>query len=402
MKVAPAIRDGGDDPGTFSVSGAVGLGTPIEAGDLTGSHGVPIVSGIAGATVTGTPPGAGYALVSTSTSAAGWSAVMTNPMTTIDDIIVAGASGVPGRLGKGSDGQVLTVDPTTHHLLWATPTALTNPMTTKGDVILGDTGGTPTRLAAGTSTFVLTSNGAAAFPSWQAGGGGGGSDLVQTYSGAGSVYIPGLRGDPAVLPASPNINDDEFEAFSGWTTLGTVSTSNVSDKASHWHGKTSCASVINGIYKAIPSLPCTIIIKMTSFALDPAGTTHPSIGIMLLDSTPTAIREFSFNMTTSGIGVSLRRYTSRTAFSSSVDVAVNQTGGTTFYPLSTVPVFLKLLVTSSSSVTFSYSFNGDIYITPASLSAISPTITPAYFGILLSDPVSTSTPEVFVDYIRIT
>lgn len=44
-----------------------------------------------------------------------------NPMTTQDDLIVGGASGVPARLAKGSDGQVLTVDPTTHHLIWATP-----------------------------------------------------------------------------------------------------------------------------------------------------------------------------------------------------------------------------------------------------------------------------------------
>ena len=46
---------------------------------------------------------------------------MTNPMTTQDDIIVGGASGTPARLGKGTDGQVLTVDPSTHHLVWATP-----------------------------------------------------------------------------------------------------------------------------------------------------------------------------------------------------------------------------------------------------------------------------------------
>jgi hypothetical protein len=52
----------------------------------------------------------------------GWSS---NPMTTQDDIIIGGvpSGGVapPVRLGKGTDGQVLTVDPTTHHLLWATP-----------------------------------------------------------------------------------------------------------------------------------------------------------------------------------------------------------------------------------------------------------------------------------------
>ena len=50
---------------------------------------------------------------------------LTNPMTTQDDVIVGGAvtGGVaaPARLGKGTDGQVLTVDPTTHHLTWATP-----------------------------------------------------------------------------------------------------------------------------------------------------------------------------------------------------------------------------------------------------------------------------------------
>jgi hypothetical protein len=173
------------------------------------------VNTVSGITVSGTPS-AGQGLVATGSGTAAWSTIMSDPMTTRgdiidrnasnvtarlgigaagkilssdgtdvswgngpmttqDDIIVGGTSGAPARLGKGSDGQVLTVDPTTHHLLWATPsTGFSNPMTTKGDVILGDTGGTPTRLGAGTSTFVLTSNGAAAFPSWQAGGGGGG------------------------------------------------------------------------------------------------------------------------------------------------------------------------------------------------------------------------------------
>jgi hypothetical protein len=46
---------------------------------------------------------------------------MSNPMTTAGDLIVGGASGTPARLAKGSDGQVLTVDPTTHLLVWATP-----------------------------------------------------------------------------------------------------------------------------------------------------------------------------------------------------------------------------------------------------------------------------------------
>jgi hypothetical protein len=48
---------------------------------------------------------------------------MTNPMTTAGDLIVGGSSGAPGRLAKGTDGQVLTVDPATHLLIWATPAA---------------------------------------------------------------------------------------------------------------------------------------------------------------------------------------------------------------------------------------------------------------------------------------
>lgn len=49
------------------------------------------------------------------------SLLMTNPMTTQDDLIIGGASGAPTRLPKGSDSTVLTVDPATHHLIWAAP-----------------------------------------------------------------------------------------------------------------------------------------------------------------------------------------------------------------------------------------------------------------------------------------
>lgn len=87
-----------------------------------------------------------------------------SPLTTQDDLIVAGSGGTPDRLGKGSDGQVLTVDPTTHHLAWKTPSGLTNPMTNAGDIIRGGLAGAPTRVGVGSDTQVLTVNGST--PAW--------------------------------------------------------------------------------------------------------------------------------------------------------------------------------------------------------------------------------------------
>lgn len=94
---------------------------------------------------------------------------LANPLTTQDDLWVGGASGAPARLAKGTDGQVLTVDPATHHLVWATPASgLTNPMTTAGDLILGDTGGAPIRLPKGTDAHVLTVDPTTHLPVWAA------------------------------------------------------------------------------------------------------------------------------------------------------------------------------------------------------------------------------------------
>lgn len=48
-----------------------------------------------------------------------------NPMTTLDDVIVGGASGVQTRLAKGASGAVLSVDPVSGHVAWDLPTSVT-------------------------------------------------------------------------------------------------------------------------------------------------------------------------------------------------------------------------------------------------------------------------------------
>jgi hypothetical protein len=94
---------------------------------------------------------------------------LANPMTTQDDLIIGGSAGAPTRLGKGADGQVLTVDPTTHHLLWANAASgFANPMTTPGDLILGGTAGAAGRLAKGSDGQVLTVDPTSHLPLWAA------------------------------------------------------------------------------------------------------------------------------------------------------------------------------------------------------------------------------------------
>jgi hypothetical protein len=80
---------------------------------------------------------------------------MTNPMTTVNDLVVGGASGTPSRLAAGANGKTLrsvSGAPT-----WSdADAALTNPMTTAGDIIIGGVSGAPTRLAKGADGKYLT------------------------------------------------------------------------------------------------------------------------------------------------------------------------------------------------------------------------------------------------------
>lgn len=152
----------------------------------------------------GNPGANGDVLASTTAGVRSWvSPGLTNPMTTQDDLIVAGSGGTPARLAKGTDGQVLTVDPTTHHLVWATPASgFADPTTTKGDLIVH--GASTTRLAVGTDGQVLTADSTqTAGVKWGAASGGAWTQISkQTVSNGGAgvasidfTSIPGSYND---------------------------------------------------------------------------------------------------------------------------------------------------------------------------------------------------------------
>lgn len=113
----------------------------------------------------------GTVLTASSAAATGlaWTAPLTNPMTTVGDIIIGGASGAATRLAAGTAGQVLQFNGTT--LAWGSPTFQTltaqaaNYIVGQGDATATTTGGIlrgPARTglnAVGSTTLIQASNG---------------------------------------------------------------------------------------------------------------------------------------------------------------------------------------------------------------------------------------------------
>ena len=176
MKVTRFLTD--YDPGASTPSGAIGPGTAIAAGNLTGTHAVPIVSGVGAAAISGIPA-AGEALVATSPTAASWASVVTpNPLTTEGDLIYL-ASGVPARLAIGSAHQLIHggADPGYSAVVEA-DLALTN--ITTADVSTSAHGFAP--LLPNDATQYLNGTGIWSIP---AGGGGGG--IAQSFVGYNTI-----------------------------------------------------------------------------------------------------------------------------------------------------------------------------------------------------------------------
>lgn len=83
---------------------------------------------------------------------------LTDPLTTIGDIIIRNGSNVTTRLGSGSSGQVLTISGSIPS--WQTPVAgFADPLTTVGDLMYRNSGNVTTRLPIGSPSQVLTMSG---------------------------------------------------------------------------------------------------------------------------------------------------------------------------------------------------------------------------------------------------
>lgn len=145
-------------------------------------------------------------------------ALISNPMTSIRDLIVGGTAGAPTRLaGPTSEGMVLTR--IGNALAWAIATGFANPMTAGGDMIIGGTNGAAARLAGGTAGQVLTM--VAGAPAWvtPSSGGGGTGDFKKD----GSVQMTKALNEAPVYEfaaETENITDAAIAAANTIKVLG--------------------------------------------------------------------------------------------------------------------------------------------------------------------------------------
>lgn len=108
------------------------------------------------------------------------------------DLYLGTADNTVGRLAKGADSTVLTVDPATHLPIWAVPgTGYTDPLTTRGD-LLRRGAATSDRYAIGAAGRALVSDGTD--PQWTAQY----ASFLFVIDGSGSAIATGIKGDLSI------------------------------------------------------------------------------------------------------------------------------------------------------------------------------------------------------------
>jgi len=223
-------------------------------------------------------------------------------------------------------------------------------------------------------------------------GGGGGGGNVSTGA---TVTIGELAGSPERTPASPSATDDEFETLSGWTTLGTLDTSNVTDFPSHWHVKRVNAGVaIDGIYKAAPSMPFTVTAKLKASNVA-GGANYNMAGILLTESSPGKCTTFGLVSNTATYYASIYRWTNRTTLATNIDTSL---AVSTLYN-NQFP-YLRLVVASSTDISAYVSRDGFLWIAVTSQQNVTSGLTIANVGLAIGDAAAAGTVEAAFDWIR--
>jgi len=304
------------------------------------------------------------------------------------------------RLPVGTNGQVLTADSAqTLGIKWGT--AASGDVATdaiwdaKGDIAAGTGSNTAARLAVGSNGQVLTADSTQTTGlKWSAAGSGAPTTAkyVTTASDgtlSAEIVIPGVAVADRV-PASPGADDDEFDTtdssdpMTGWTTLGSPTHDMNSTVASHYYVTSTAGSVaLQGIYKA-KSPAFTVTCKLTEWTYKTGTPTR--FGMFIAEAAPGKLESISADVAK----IAIDAWTNRTTFSSQpAAVAPSMNPG---------PIYLRIVVASSTDVSYYWSRSGHIWNTVAANR--NPGFTVGAVGLFVNPEASGAT--AIFDWIRFT
>ena len=203
-----------------------------------------------------------------------------------------------------------------------------------------------------------------------------------TASGSGStttITIPGGGGGlwtpPDPLPTAPSAYDDTWSALSGWTTIGTLPTLNVTDRPGllHMANPTPGTSNLHAIVKAAPTIP--YVVATTGVFLAYAGQNSLDYGVILAEA--------SGKFMIFGPATYSGPAWARSLWASATSRTNYDADGCPQSAVGMVPVYIRVVVTSATSVQTFYSFSG--FSWTASHAAFDPGFTIGRVGLGLTD-----------------
>jgi hypothetical protein len=230
------------------------------------------------------------------------------------------------------------------------------------------------------------------------GGGAASSDAILGQAGGNGATIPGLSGSPDIKPTSAGSGDDEFDTtdttdpITGWTTLGTLDGLNTNSTVkSHLYLKKSATAStrIDGIYKA-KSPAFTVTAKVSDHTV---RATFSRVGIFIGEATPGKIETMGFVWANTTMQAEVLAMTNPTTFSSTVS-------GTDVRVALQVPVFLRVVVTSSTDVTYQFSIGGTMW--RSVVTSRNPGFTVGSAGLFVNPQNASNDVEATFDWIRFT
>lgn len=209
------------------------------------------------------------------------------------------------------------------------------------------------------------------------------------------VIIPRLSGDPDIRVAG--VNDDEFDTtdtsdpMTGWTTMGSPTAHNINSTAkSHYYIKVNAnaSTAFCGIYKAMSS-PFTVTCKVAD--LTNVGN-YNTAALFVAEAAPGKMWTISVQYSNAPFTVRTESWTSPTSGSAN--------GAGFAERVAPPPVYLRIVVNSTTNVDFLFSKTGFIY-TPVS-SAVNPGFTIGSVGIAVQPINASFAMQAAFDWIRFT